>query len=197
MGEMFTDVLPSFVDRAQPDFSLLQPGDAVGEPLGNVDLQELFDFLQLAEAAYGPGPDETAAKAATLGYEIRHQEHASSYLKPAWYLAVHPQRRAVVLAIRGTRDPLDLITDSDVTQVPFEGSTAHRGMTLAAEWLKADCIDSVLDEVEGLDATGGRPCQLFVVGHSLGAGTHHPDIENSRSVSSAARLTDCIRLHCS
>lgn len=69
--------------------------------------------------------------------------------RPAYVLALDPARRAVVVAVRGTADPLDLITDLCVCPVGFHTGLAHEGIARAA--------GLVLEEVDP------PPCPLFFI----------------------------------
>lgn len=61
----------------------------------------------------------------------------SSVMRPAYYIAVDPRKKLVILGIRGTHAIYDLITDivslSD-GEVTFEGYSAHFGTAESARW---------------------------------------------------------------
>ncbi|RKP04277.1 hypothetical protein CXG81DRAFT_23053 [Caulochytrium protostelioides] len=83
------------------------------------------------------------------------------------YFVVHDRHvNAIVVAIRGSFTVQDIIVDLCSEYEPFKNGSIHRGMLRCAEWLDEHCFDNVCRWIRerGVKA-------LYLVGHSLGAGT--------------------------
>lgn len=74
----------------------------------------------------------------------------------------------VVLVVRGTKDLGDILTDPVLKAAPYRGGLAHDGIQRAALWL----FETYKDDLHRLlKASGRKKMKLWIVGHSLGAGT--------------------------
>jgi len=88
----------------------------------------------------------------------------SSHFHPGHFVALDHERRAVVLAIRGTFSALDAITDLVATPAPFLEGQAHLGFLKCAK-RKVTILSEILIEKLKEYPT----YRLVVTGHSLGA----------------------------
>ncbi|EGG22406.1 hypothetical protein DFA_04525 [Cavenderia fasciculata] len=89
----------------------------------------------------------------------------SSKYSPGHYVAIDHKTKSVVLAIRGTFNHFDVITDLVCTSSNYSGGGAHLGMLL--------CSHKKMQELENilLQQLSNHPgYRLIVTGHSLGAG---------------------------
>ena len=108
---------------------------------------------------------ETAAKHANVSPEdILVADWETLQFSPASYVAVDRNEKLVVLAIRGTANGSDFITDACSTSVPFLGGFAHSGVVMSA-W---QIISTRLPQMT-------RACyenpdfKVLLTGHSMGA----------------------------
>lgn len=100
--------------------------------------------------------------------------------KPAYFVVRDRARRTIVVGIRGTWSPHDVLTDLCCTAEECEvestsglsamlGSTdvvrAHHGMLQAARSVQAD-VEAILDE----EVKSNPDYELVIVGHSMGGG---------------------------
>jgi hypothetical protein len=127
----------------------------------------------------GSGPDKVlegmrldtrSAVAERLGLDpeniVLFEEHAALY-RPSHMVALERERRVVIVALRGTANILDSITNLTCSTVPLPGGgVAHEGMLAAARELAAGPVGETV--VAALAQNPGYG--LWVVGHSLGAG---------------------------
>jgi len=85
--------------------------------------------------------------------------------KPAWWLCRDLQSDAVVIAIRGTFSPGDIVSDAFARQVQYRNHIVHEGVLASARWLHG----KVRPKLEQLrDQNGGTLLKVVVTGHSLG-----------------------------
>jgi hypothetical protein len=145
---------------------------------------EGFDeYFELADWAYNEfttSSDQSLSKAlSTFGYVlVRHDEKKLVPGYVAHYIALHKDKKQVVIAIKGTSSFEDMLTDCCGSVVPYtcphgpfvnhKGPTTtihcHEGILLAAQKLFQD-VETVMEELF-------LPNQYHIVitGHSLGAG---------------------------
>ena len=149
-------------------------------PIGLVEKWE-FGFL-CAVAACGwrvlrligmstASDNNTAVKELAGVSEVLRWEDNSSVCRPAHYVGVHHQMKLVVVSLRGTVQPQDVITDLVCEQEDFTCATsssgnkdkvtgkAHKGFLRAAQGLAAELDGLVL---EALSKNKGY--RLFVTG---------------------------------
>lgn len=102
-----------------------------------------------------------------------HGEVESKFSVPAHYWAYNKDKKVCVFAVRGTASTKDMLTDLDsiAEDLTLQGKgggslrgKVHRGMMQSA---KALC-EKVSTQLRDLSKEG---FEIFVVGHSLGAGT--------------------------
>lgn len=153
-------------------------------PIGLVEKWE-FGFL-CAVAACGwkvlrligmstANDNRTAVKELAGVGEVIVWEDNSSVCRPAHYVGVQHERKLIVVSLRGTMQPQDIITDLVCEQDEFTclysesgekiTGKAHKGFLRAAQALSEELDETIL---KALEANKGY--RLFITGHSLGAG---------------------------
>ena len=98
---------------------------------------------------------------------MAHWEGAAGFQAPSYFLAFDPSTKECILAIRGTKSLVDVLTDVVHTPVQmFDNDTfVHSGISNAARFV----VKRVLPLLENLFLPLGYSVTL--TGHSLGAGT--------------------------
>ncbi|MES1909483.1 MAG: hypothetical protein MHM6MM_002213 [Cercozoa sp. M6MM] len=117
------------------------------------------------EAAYKRDVESLLAECAILREDLLANSLRASTLQPAFYVAIDRVQRCVTVCIRGTQSLSDAITDLALTTRPFQDGHAHRGMLLAAQYVKSRVHNIILSALEEYPNYG-----LVFCGHSLGAG---------------------------
>lgn len=113
--------------------------------------------------------ENTAAFVSLAGLQLQDlllSSWTERTFEPAFCIAWAPDRRWLVLSIRGSVDWRSLLTDATAHAVPIAGGLTHEGMLRGAR--------SVLERALSLIRTAllERPdFELVCAGHSLGAGT--------------------------
>eukprot|EP01065_Artemidia_motanka_P005709 TRINITY_DN1275_c0_g1_i1.p1 TRINITY_DN1275_c0_g1~~TRINITY_DN1275_c0_g1_i1.p1 ORF type:complete len:848 (+),score=159.42 TRINITY_DN1275_c0_g1_i1:63-2606(+) len=96
--------------------------------------------------------------------------------QPSYFVVLDHTRKALVVSVRGTLSPSDVVTDLDGVAVSFpdadSADLAHRGMAKSAHRLhdllkRGDVLEAALADPRVKEAGG---YDVVVVGHSLGAG---------------------------
>jgi len=102
--------------------------------------------------------------------DVLRADWCGDVFSPSYYVAVDHQTRSVVLALRGTLSPQDVITDAVAESVPFQigavSGFVHSGMLQGATMLAVELAPFLCQEL--LSRPGYN---LVITGHSLGAGT--------------------------
>jgi len=133
--------------------------------------------------------------------DVRLSRWLPTALLPAFYVANDRSRNWIVISIRGTHSPQDLLTDLHAAAAPFAlaiggtrlRGTVHAGMLAAARILLRAVTPVVAAMKKELPSA-----RVVVVGHSLGAGTavllaallRDPAADPGRSGSGAGSKTD-------
>eukprot|EP00629_Pelagomonadales_sp_RCC1024_P006002 CAMPEP_0119289976 /NCGR_PEP_ID=MMETSP1329-20130426/39955_1 /TAXON_ID=114041 /ORGANISM="Genus nov. species nov., Strain RCC1024" /LENGTH=459 /DNA_ID=CAMNT_0007290791 /DNA_START=139 /DNA_END=1515 /DNA_ORIENTATION=- len=89
---------------------------------------------------------------------------AEGFATPAYFVTAEPGR--AVLAIRGTADVGDALTDLVCEAAPFRGGSAHGGILKAAEAVLRDAERSLVVAL----GRAGPGSELVITGHSMGGG---------------------------
>lgn len=169
------------------DFGLVPPCGCAG-PLPLHDLaQVVANFAKFANAAYSLGilavmrPHSCLLTwpcwrdfsrwrafqqlAGIRSSAVLYANTKAHTMRPVWWLCLDHASRSVVLCIRGTFAPSDLLSDLMCRQVEYNGHVLHEGFLLSAQWVRHK-VAKVLHQVKELESGGYR---LVVTGHSLGA----------------------------
>lgn len=130
------------------------------------ELEEMCYWFKWAMAAYQMDRSSIAESLRINEEQIKKHVRTSAVLRPSYYIAVDNMKCCLVMAIRGTQSPTDIMTDFNPHSEKFEKGYAHSGMLGAAKWLMEE-------EHENLQVLlQAYPGHKFVLtGHSLGAGT--------------------------
>ncbi|KAI5058531.1 hypothetical protein GOP47_0026701 [Adiantum capillus-veneris] len=130
---------------------------------------DLIYHAELAKGAYMKSAATLARVSMLRESNVIKFIDNSSVMRPAYYIAVDPHEKLVVLGIRGTSSVHDLITDlvshSD-EEIKFDGGSVHYGTAKAAEWFIVHELPTLREHIDKY--SGFR---LRIVGHSLGGAT--------------------------
>lgn len=128
------------------------------------DLQALDVYLALSAAAYESADFIREVLAARDFVLVQHEPNVGRE-RPGYFIALNAERREVVVAVRGTAQMADLITDCTHTPVPFIGDAwAHSGILESGLYI----VNRTTPLVDNL--FGPLNFTLTFTGHSLGAG---------------------------
>eukprot|EP00891_Asterochloris_glomerata_P004980 jgi/Astpho2/4980/fgenesh1_pg.00070_%23_33_t len=130
-------------------------------------IQRLLYFLYLAEQAYDAATEPNLKKLLSdKGYNLNFAKMNATWgeHQPAYYVATHTERRELLVAVRGTWEVEDVVTDitADPQEFGEEGHLVHGGMLRSAQYL--------FDRLQGLVEALQEGWRVMLVGHSLGAG---------------------------
>ncbi|KAK3261713.1 hypothetical protein CYMTET_29390 [Cymbomonas tetramitiformis] len=110
----------------------------------------------------------TAAAAALAGLDeedVLFAQWATATFRPCHSLSVDRQHGALVLTVRGSLTPEDVLTDVCGRTISFQGGYVHEGMLASAIYVHASVFPAL---TEAAARYPGLP--LYLTGHSLGAG---------------------------
>ena len=140
-----------------------------GKDVEEQELETLTKYLDFSEWAYNLDLSSLQQKLKSVGYQlVRHDTDRVGH-----YIAVHHEKKQVVLAIKGTPSISDVLMDIIGKAVPHSIQSAdkshrdircHEGMYMAANMM----LDDTLHLLEHLFLP--QKYQLIICGHSLGAG---------------------------
>jgi len=102
--------------------------------------------------------------------DILYARLESRPFKPAWWLCRDPQSGTVVIAVRGTFTPADLLSDAFARQVQYRDHVVHEGVLASARWLYGVVrpkLDRLQEELRARNSSG-TSLKVVVTGHSLG-----------------------------
>ncbi|MCO5604612.1 hypothetical protein L7F22_058781 [Adiantum nelumboides] len=134
-----------------------------------MQVADLIYHAELAKGAYMKNAASLARVSMLRESNVIKFIDKSSVMRPAYYIAVDPHEKVVVLGIRGTSSVHDLITDlvsHSSEEVNFDGGSVHYGTAKAAEWFivhELPLLRQLIDEYNNFG--------LRLVGHSLGGAT--------------------------
>jgi sn1-specific diacylglycerol lipase len=166
----------------------------ISHPLGVAEAPPLIDIVQItthfarfATAAYGHTMYAFMDPCAAFGmffrypcyveeptfchvakihaHDLLYVYHTAEPFKPSWWLCRDVESKSIVLIVRGTMSPNDVISDVLATQVEHRGHVLHQGMLASAKLIRKKALKRLakLPELK----TGFK---LVVTGHSLGGG---------------------------
>jgi hypothetical protein len=140
-----------------------------GADVGEAELETLLKYLELAQWAYNPSLTEVQKLLRPLGYKLIRHDPATEPGRVGHFIAVHHDKKQVVLAIKGTSSLSDVLTDIIGKAIPHthDGGLEiryHEGMYVAAKMM----LDDTLHMIENFFIP--KDYKIVVCGHSLGAG---------------------------
>eukprot|EP00741_Cyanophora_paradoxa_P007257 tig00001095_g7020.t1 len=139
-------------------------GEAV--TLTREEQRRLHRFAQLALAAYCGSDGELLRTTSMRREDLLWASWRSSTHRPAFYIALDPQTKSLLLCIRGTKQIKDALTDLTTSVHAFQGGHVHMGMLMAALWFRQHVVKLLHSHLKL-----HRDSSLRILGHSLGAGT--------------------------
>jgi len=157
-----------------------------GKDVAEEELEILAKYLDLAEWSYLGSQIGVEKLLRPLGYKMIRFDNATEPGRVGHYIAVHHQKKEVVISIKGTSTLSDVLTDIIGKAIPhsMEGEKeirCHEGMYTASQVL----LEDTMHLIENFFLPRGY--KLFICGHSLGAGVscllgmfiknHLPDLD--------------------
>jgi pimeloyl-ACP methyl ester carboxylesterase len=130
-------------------------------------LASLMHYLSIAEAAYACNSVQFSLishlpETAVLQARWKADKQSQS---PAYVLAIDVVRQTVIVAVRGTAEPIDFLTTFAFKPEPFLGGFAHVGILQSAR----NILSAIRNDVH--DALSRYPTlSVAITGHSLGGG---------------------------
>lgn len=158
------------LQRLQSPIVTLHPDSSAFAP----HQDDLVRFLAIADAAYSTDEYTLSCNINRLGKELENFEPSPPILFqaqsqkwfPAHYVIYDECSQTLILAIRGSYQTADCITNLSLDTVPFLDGRAHKGIAQSAQTLHDILRPQLAKELEKRKPPGG----LIVTGHSLGAG---------------------------
>ena len=147
------------------------------ETLHKSELSEASEWLQHADWAYDNEYDVLRKKLKVKKFTLLRHDTLTAAGRVAHYVAICPERKIGVIALKGTSTLADVLTDalSNVIEIELENSfhseykapkiTCHEGIYTAAKMMADDTVDIVQHLFVPLNY------RVVICGHSLGAGT--------------------------
>lgn len=140
-----------------------------GIDVSEEELDILAKYLDLAQWSYLTSQLAVEKLLRPLGYKLIRFDNATEPGRVGHFIAVHHQRKEVVISIKGTSTLADVLTDIIGKAIPhtIEGDKeirCHEGMYTAAQLL----LEETMHLIEKFFVPQGY--RLFICGHSLGAG---------------------------
>lgn len=144
---------------------------------------DLLRYLSIAEATYtqyeselenrlrnvglsAPLIDHSFGVSGRINLQDRVHRVASDMFEPAYVLSVDTENDTLILAIRGSFETADFITDGAGDTIEFlDGFHAHEGVARSAKYLHATLRSKMAATLDGIAVR-----RVVVLGHSLGAG---------------------------
>ncbi|CAM6097678.1 unnamed protein product [Calypogeia fissa] len=132
-------------------------------------VEEWIYYLELAWGAYMKDAAMLARISMLKEENVVKFVNRASIMRPAYFVAVDPRHKLVILSIRGTQTIHDVITDlsSDSDHAEkVDGEPVHYGSVEAARWFlhfEVQTLRRYVTENEGFS--------LLLTGHSLGGAT--------------------------
>lgn len=133
-------------------------------------LERAQHWRAMAEAVYAPDPASFSLlshlpESAIVGAEWTADP---SSLRPAFAVCVDAPYSAVILAVRGTSEVIDMLVNSGASMEPFLEGVAHGGFAHATEQLLEE-VAPIIDQAFAEHGMAQTEVKLMIVGHSLGA----------------------------
>lgn len=126
---------------------------------------QLAYYLALAEAAYASEAADLEARLAQVAVQPPLRSvHESGKWAPGYYVARDMRYDCVVVAVRGSKELADVVTNLSAEVEPFLGGHGHQGVVKSAHNLHEGLRPALAEFVDRYEPSGG----VVVVGHSLG-----------------------------
>mmetsp|Transcript_23061 Transcript_23061/g.38597 ORF Transcript_23061/g.38597 Transcript_23061/m.38597 type:complete len:518 (-) Transcript_23061:41-1594(-) len=137
------------------DVSMHEVGRRAMAGKHEASVQEITDKLYTVKHAGLGGPEDIIF---------------NDYHSPCFYIALDHEKRAVVLAVRGTLTVADAFTDLVCESTTFLSGEAHTGIAAGAKKVLKRSRDALVETLTRYSSEG-HIYKLVITGHSLGAGT--------------------------
>lgn len=147
--------------RLSPSSSSPDSSDAFCTP---AEKRRLRLLIELADLCYKPRSVLLTRAGRSPTFQLLSARHEAERWSPAYYLAYMPEDRTLLLAVRGSQETSDFLTNLSVETEPFLDGVGHRGIVRSARNLLAKLrptLHSVITSEHQVN-------QVVVVGHSLG-----------------------------
>ena len=128
-------------------------------------LESAQDYLRYTRAVNEPTQSKIASVAGLAEENIVLCCPNSAPFEPAFCVALDEAKKRIVLAIRGTQNFYDAVTDIQISPSEFRSGYVHGGFMKAADYVYKSTID-ILKELKRTH----EDYAIRIVGHSLGGG---------------------------
>lgn len=171
---------PRFRHEQYHDYQANRTDGLSGRPVDAAtdDLANLATHLDYSAWAYVEDYDDLRRKLSAKSFDLLRQDLTTEPGRVGHYIAVNYASKVAMIGIKGTSHVSDIVTDLVAKSVPQTLATSpfdktqkdveirvHEGIWTAAVTL----ADELQDLIEHVFIPGGF--QIFICGHSLGAGT--------------------------
>ena len=142
-------------------------GDAREASFAREQLEEMRYWTRLAEVTYKSRAELLNRAAMEPTFRVLSARHDAERWSPAYFLAMFPSTKTLMLAIRGSHETSDLLTNLSVETEPFLDGVGHRGVVESARHLKSQVLPMICAHLESA-RPAEKATRFVLIGHSLG-----------------------------
>ncbi len=142
-------------------------GDTREARLTRERLEEMRYWTRLAEVTYKARSQLLRRAAMAPAFRVLSARHDAERWSPAYFLAMFPESRTLLLAVRGSHETSDLLTNLSVETEPFLDGVGHRGVVESARTLKSQVLPMLCAHLQSAQPAQ-KATRFILVGHSLG-----------------------------
>jgi len=124
---------------------------------------ELRHLVSLCELTYKPRATLMERSATVPVFRILSARHEAERWSPAYFLAYFPSKRTLLLAVRGSHETSDFLTNLSIETDQFLDGVGHRGVIRSARNLHTQLLPSLQAHIVEHEVD-----RLVLTGHSLG-----------------------------